>query len=74
MFERQIYAAFNEDGIDVYQAFHRTIVDAALLKGTFGEGFQMNRMTWIKPSFGWMLYRSGYATKDSRSVETASRI
>ena len=20
-------------------------------------------MTWIKPSFGWMLYRSGYATK-----------
>ena len=23
----------------------------------------MNRMTWIKPSFAWMLYRSGYATK-----------
>ncbi len=23
----------------------------------------MDRMTWIKPSFGWMLHRSGYATK-----------
>lgn len=23
----------------------------------------MNRMTWIKPSFNWMMYRSGYASK-----------
>jgi hypothetical protein len=29
----------------------------------FGVGFGLDRMTWIKPSFGWMLYRSGYATK-----------
>ncbi len=68
MIERQIYAAFDEDGIYVYQAFQRKIVDAALLKGTFGEGFQMNRMTWIKPSFGWMLYRSGYATKPNQEA------
>ncbi len=23
----------------------------------------MERMTWIKPSFLWMMYRSGWATK-----------
>jgi len=25
-------------------------------------------MTWIKPSFGWMLYRSGYATKSRQEA------
>ncbi|MFN8529765.1 MAG: DUF4291 family protein [Anaerolineae bacterium] len=65
--ERQLYAAYDDTGISVYQAFRRDIVDAALQKGTFGEGFALDRMTWIKPSFGWMLYRSGYATKPNRS-------
>jgi hypothetical protein len=61
--ERQIYAAYDDDGIHVYQAFTPSIVQAALAKGTFGAGFGLDRMTWIKPSFGWMLYRSGYASK-----------
>jgi hypothetical protein len=47
----------------VYQAFTPSIVQAALAKSTFGAGFGLDRMTWIKPSFGWMLYRSGYASK-----------
>lgn len=59
----QVLAEYDDDGIYVYQAFKDNIVDAALKKGTFGEGFSLDRMTWIKPSFGWMLYRSGYATK-----------
>jgi Domain of unknown function (DUF4291) len=25
-------------------------------------------MTWIKPSFNWMMYRSGYATKPGQEV------
>lgn len=29
----------------------------------FGQKFKMDRMTWIKPSFLWMMYRSGWATK-----------
>lgn len=61
--ERQIYAHYDDEGIYVYQAFKSKIVEAALKKGTFGAGFNMERMTWIKPSFSWMLYRSGYATK-----------
>ena len=63
MSERQIYAAYDDEGVYVYQAFKPSIVKAALDKGTFGAGFNMERMTWIKPSFGWILYRSGYATK-----------
>lgn len=59
----QVLAEYDDDGIYIYQAFKDNIVDAALKKGTFGEGFSLDRMTWIKPSFGWMLYRSGYATK-----------
>ena len=61
--ERQIYADYDETGINVYQAFKPSIVKTALEQGTFGAGFNMERMTWIKPSFAWMLYRSGYATK-----------
>ncbi len=60
---KQVLAAFDEEGVNVYQAFKPSIVEAALKHGAFAEGFNFERMTWIKPSFGWMLYRSGYATK-----------
>lgn len=59
---RQIFASFDTEGICVYQAFKPSIADEALRRGTFGKGFNLERMTWIKPSFGWMLYRSDYAT------------
>lgn len=61
--ERQIYANYDDNGVNVYQAFAPHIVANALEKGTFGAGFNMDRMTWIKPSFAWMLYRSGYGAK-----------
>jgi hypothetical protein len=28
----------------------------------------MTRMTWIKPSFNWMMYRCGHATKPAQEV------
>lgn len=65
---RQINAAYDDEGIYVYQAFTPAIVRAALHTGTFGTGFSLDRMTWIKPSFGWMLYRSGYATKPNQEA------
>jgi hypothetical protein len=61
--QRQIIAAFDDNGIFVYQAFKPSIAHEAIRQGTFGKGFNLNRMTWIKPSFGWMLYRSFYASK-----------
>jgi hypothetical protein len=60
--ERRVYAAYDDEGVFVYQAFKPSIVQAALENGRFGAGFNLERMTWIKPSFAWMLYRSNYAT------------
>ena len=60
---KRIFAWFDEGGIYVYQAFKPSIVQFAATNGTFGAGFTLDRMTWIKPSFGWVLHRSGYATK-----------
>ncbi|HBB34945.1 MAG TPA: hypothetical protein DDZ80_20145 [Cyanobacteria bacterium UBA8803] len=40
--------------------------------GNFGKGFSLHRMTWIKPSLGWMLYRSGYATKRTHPIKLNS--
>ena len=61
---RQIRAVFDSRTIRVYQAYSGEIADAALKRGTFvSPPFKMERMTWIKPSFLWMMYRSGWATK-----------
>ncbi|MDP4182094.1 MAG: DUF4291 family protein, partial [Bacillota bacterium] len=59
----RIFAYFDDEGIYVYQAFKPSIVKTAVEIGTFGKGFGLDRITWIKPSFGWVLYRSNYATK-----------
>jgi len=64
--EHQIIAAFDNEGVFVYQAFNHHIADEALRQGTFGRQFKLTRMTWIKPSFGWMLYRSQYATQSEQ--------
>ncbi len=64
--QRQILANFDNEGIIVYQAFNPSLAEEAVRLGTFGKGFNLDRMTWIKPSFGWMLYRSGYATKHNQ--------
>jgi hypothetical protein len=60
---RRIRALYDESTITVYQAYSADIADAALRIGTFAPPFKMDRMTWIKPSFLWMMYRSGWATK-----------
>jgi Domain of unknown function (DUF4291) len=63
--ERQIRASCTDTTIRVYQAYSDAIADAALTHGTFvSPPFSMNRMTWIKPSFLWMMYRAGWSHKD----------
>ena len=63
---RQVRAAFDMDTLRVYQAFSNEIADAALRAQTFVGPFKRSRMTWIKPSFCWMMYRSGWATKQGQ--------
>jgi hypothetical protein len=62
---RQIRAVYDATTIRVYQAYSDAIADTALAKGTFvSPPFKMERMTWIKPSFLWMMYRAGWGLKD----------
>lgn len=60
---RIINAFYDEKIIRVYQAYNHTIGDQAIKLGRFGSAFKMDRMTWIKPSFLWMMYRAGWGTK-----------
>ena len=64
--ERNIYAVFDDKTIRVYQAYNNKIADEALKLGRFGSKFSLTRMTWIKPSFLWMMYRSGWASKQGQ--------
>src|SRR4051812_44139847 len=60
---REVRAQYSDETIVVYQAYAAPIADAALAAGTFTGPFKRERMTWVKPSFLWMMYRSGWATK-----------
>src|ERR1700761_8359028 len=64
----QIRATFSDRTIRVYQAYNKEIASAALAHGTFATpSFRIDRMTWIKPSFLWMMYRSGWGGKEGQS-------
>lgn len=60
---RQIRATYSESTIRVYQAYSPAIGLPALKAGVFVPPFNVERMTWIKPSFLWMAYRCGWGTK-----------
>ncbi|MFI9511350.1 DUF4291 domain-containing protein [Nocardia sp. NPDC052566] len=60
---RQVRAVYDEATIVVYQAYSAEIAEAALGAGTFVAPFKRERMTWIKPSFLWMMYRCGWAAE-----------
>lgn len=61
----QFRSEWDEYGVYFYQAFNCKIANWALKNQKFGgPDYKTTRMTWIKPSLAWMLYRSGYASKD----------
>lgn len=63
--KRAIRALQSPGTVRVYQAFGDEIAASINASGgkSFGPKFSMNRMSWVKPSFLWMMYRCGYATK-----------
>ena len=71
MAEHVIRALYTDRTVRVYQAYRPEIAMAALAAGRFVPPFSEGRMTWIKPSFNWMMYRSGYATKPGQEVVLA---
>lgn len=59
---------WDAEGVYVYQAYNDEIADWALEHQRFGgPQFKPTRMTWIKPSFAWVLYRSGYGRKHNQT-------
>ena len=71
---RLIRAAYTAETLIVYQAYAPQIAEAAVRAGTFVPPFSRDRMTWIKPSFGWMMHRSGWAGKPGQERVLAIEI
>ncbi|HEY9049767.1 MAG TPA: DUF4291 family protein, partial [Ohtaekwangia sp.] len=63
---RHILAHQSENTITVYQAYRDSIAAYAVKHQQFGGDFSYNRMSWIKPNFLWMMYRSGWAMKEGQ--------
>lgn len=64
---QHILAQQTDENIVVYQAYSNPIADFAIKNQYFGgSSFSMNRMTWIKPNFLWMMYRCGWASKENQ--------
>ena len=68
---RHILAQFDAESVVVYQAYRPAIGHFAARHGHFGGEFSMGRMSWIKPNFLWMMYRSGWGTKADQEVTLA---
>jgi hypothetical protein len=69
---RHVLAQYDDDAVVVYQAYRPSIGRAAAEAQRFGGGgFSLERMSWIKPNFLWMMYRCGWATKEGQEVVLA---
>lgn len=66
-----IMAQYAEDEIIVYQSYRPEIGNFALENQYFGGAFSLDRMTWIKPNFLWMMYRNGWGKKEGQEVVLA---
>ena len=64
---KNIRATFDKDTIIVYQAYNDKIADEAVKLQKFGNEFSFRRMTWIKPSFLWIMERSNWANKTNQN-------
>lgn len=71
---QHILAQFDEDTIIVYQAYRPSIGLFAVENGCFGGDFKYSRMSWIKPNFLWMMYRSQWGEAEGQEVVLAIRL
>ncbi len=71
---KHILANYDDETIIVYQAYRPSIGNFALEHGYFGGDFKYTRMSWIKPNFLWMMYRSGWGTKEGQEIILAIRL
>jgi len=67
-------AQYDATSIYVYQAYRPAIADYAVQHQRFGGEFSLSRMSWIKPNFLWMMFRSGWAMKEGQERILAVRL
>jgi hypothetical protein len=66
---RLVLAQYDEHRVVVYQAFRGEIADDAVRQQRLVGSFALDRMSWIKTSFLWMMHRSAWGTaKDQERV------
>jgi hypothetical protein len=70
----EIRADYDAKTIVVYQAYSPAIALPALKAKKFVPPFSFNRMTWIKPSFPWLMERSNWGQKSGQEHTLAVRI
>ncbi|MFP2930522.1 DUF4291 domain-containing protein [Pyxidicoccus sp. 3LG] len=71
---REIRADHDRASIVMYQAYPDAIADVAVKQQKFGPPFSVGRMTWIKPSFLWLMHRSNWGRKSGQERTLAVRI
>lgn len=70
----QVRADHDAGTIVVYQAYPPAVADAAVAAGRFAAPFSFHRMTWIKPSFCWLMHRSNWARRAGQERVLAVRM
>jgi hypothetical protein len=71
---RRILAQYDNETLIVYQAYRPEIGNFAVKHGYFGGEFSYSRMSWIKPTFLWMMYRSDWGRSQGQEVVLAIRL
>jgi len=72
---KHILASYDDRTIVVYQAYRPAIGEYAIRNGHLGgPDFSYSRMSWIKPNFLWMMYRSGWGSKEGQEITLGLRI
>ena len=67
----EIRADYDNRAIIVYQAYSKAIALPAVQNKRFVPPFSLNRMTWIKPSFLWLMERSNWGLKSGQEMTLA---
>ncbi|MFI6693220.1 DUF4291 domain-containing protein [Streptomyces sp. NPDC050433] len=70
----RIRAYHTASTITVHQAYPPPIGLPAARDGRFPGIWKRDRMTWIKPSFLWMMYRCGWGVKEGQETVLAIEI
>lgn len=70
----EIRADSDRDTVVVYQAYNDAIAKPAVQNKRFVPPFSFTRMTWIKPSFFWLMHRSNWAQKKGQERTLRVRI